>query len=71
MNLSEAGRMQLCELFRQIIQQNPPLENLSFSGFSEESDRNQNIGSFILEAILNSRIQSIKELNLESNSSWF
>ena len=33
-DLSEAGRMQLGGLFRQIIQQNPPLLTLNLSEFS-------------------------------------
>ena len=37
-DLSEEGRMQLCHLFRQIIQQNPPLETLNFDKFSEDYD---------------------------------
>ena len=32
--LSETGRMQFAGLFRQIIQQNPLLEILSFDGYS-------------------------------------
>ena len=37
--LSETGRMQLGGLFRQIIEQNPPLEVLDFKKFSAGNDR--------------------------------
>ena len=70
-SLSKAGRMQLCGLFRQIIQQNPPLEVLSFEGHIKNNDRNEDIGEFILETILSSTIKSIKDLDLSGNSSWF
>ena len=69
--LSETGRMQLCGLFRQIIQQNPPLEVLSIAGYSKNEDRSENIGEFILETILSSKIKSIKDLDLQGNPSWF
>ena len=55
-DLSEAGRMQLGCLFRQIIQQNPPLNTLNLEGFSVDIDRSKDVGEFILESILNSRI---------------
>ena len=38
--LSETGRMQLGGLFRQIIEQNPPLENLALEKYSAGNDRN-------------------------------
>ena len=69
--LSKAGRIQLGGLFRQIIQNNPPLEYLDFSKYSDKEDKTENIGEFILETILNSRISSIKHLDLSLNSSWF
>ena len=68
---SEAGRIQLGGLFRQIIQQNPPLEILSLFKYSEKEDKNENIGEFMLETILSSRIESIKDLDLSGNPSWF
>ena len=70
-DLSEEGRMQLGGLFRQIIQQNPPLEVLNLRCYSDKNDRFQNIGEFILESILDSRIKSIRHLYLALNSSWF
>ena len=54
--LSESGRIQLGGLFRQIIQQNPPLEHLSLQKYSYYHDTAENIGELILETILNSRI---------------
>ena len=55
-DLTEEGRMQFCRLFRQIIQQNPPLDTLNFDKFSEGKDIEKDVGEFILETILNSRI---------------
>ena len=69
--LSEAGRLSLVSLFRQIIQNSPPIEVLNMSGFSEGKDVNENIGELVLESLLSSRIDSIKDLNLAANSSWF
>ena len=70
-DLTEAGRLSLASLFRQIIQQNPPIEVLNMESFSEDNDVNENIGELILEALLTSRIDSIVDLNLRANSSWF
>ena len=70
-SLSEEGRMQLAYMFRQIIQQNPPLEILVMTEYSNKNDSTKDIGEFILETILSSRILSIKLLNLSYNSSWF
>ena len=56
LELSEAGRIQLGGLFRQIIQQNPPLEGLNLREYSWKQDKNENIGELMLETILSSRI---------------
>ena len=40
----------------------------SFSGYV---DINENISEIILEAILSSNIQSITDLNINENPSWF
>ena len=39
--------------------------------FSEDYDREQNIGELILEPLQSANIDSINDLNLQSNSSWF
>ena len=39
--------------------------------FSYDSDSEQNIGELILETLLSSNINSINDLNLSYNSSWF
>ena len=39
--------------------------------FSEYNDFNENIGELILETLLSSRIDSITDLSLSSNRSWF
>ena len=40
-------------------------------GFSCNLDRNENIGELVLEILLGSNIDSISNLNLDRNSSWF
>ena len=40
-------------------------------GFSGDNDVNENIGEVVLEALLTSNINSIVDLNLEDNKSWF
>ena len=61
----------MVSLFRQIIQHNPDIQVLNMKYFSEYSDRDENIGELILEALLNSNIESINDLNLFFNPSWF
>ena len=61
----------MVSLFRQIIQQNPPLQSLSITSFGPMIEINENNGELILEILLNSNIESITNLNLGSNSSWF
>ena len=39
--------------------------------FSDDEDRGENIGELVLECLLGSRIDSIEDLNLSSNESWF
>ena len=61
--------MSLVGLFRQIINNNPPLEVLDLNRFSNDKDIEENNGELILESLLASRIDSIKELDLGSISS--
>ena len=61
----------MVNLFRQIIQSNPPIQVLNMYAFSYNNDRDENLGELVLEALLNSNIQSITDLNLCSNGSWF
>ena len=63
-SLTEAGRLSIASLFRQIIQHNPPIEVLNISYFSHVSDVNENIGEIVLEALFTSIIDSIVGLNL-------
>ena len=70
-DLTEAGRMSIFNLFRRIIQQNPPIEVLNLWSFSSYKDKNQNIGELILETLLSSSIDSVTDLNLSDNKSWF
>ena len=65
--LSEAGRLSMVSLFRQIIQNSPPIQVLNLQKFSHDRDRNANIGELVLEAILSSNINSITDLNLVYN----
>ena len=69
--LSEEGRMSMVSLFRQITQNNPQIQTLNMDTFSVNNDREQNIGELVLESLLCSDIDSITDLNLVSNSSWF
>ena len=41
------------------------------NSFCENNDRVKNTGEFVLEALLNSNIESINDLNLYGNESWF
>ena len=68
--LSEAGKLSMSSLFRQIIQQNPPLAILNMDRFSDNNDR-ENIGEIVLEALLSYNINTITDLNFNDNSSWF
>ena len=68
--LSEAGRLSLARLFIQIIQENPPIKILNMQGFSACYDR-KNFGEIILEALLSANINSITDLNIRANRSWF
>ena len=44
---------------------------LNLVEFSGDSDREQNICEMIIETLLNSNIETISELNLSHNKSWF
>ena len=51
-------------LFRLIIQQNPQLEVLYLGAFSNDCDRDENMGEIILETLLSSNIDSITDFCL-------
>ena len=70
-SLTLETHINLAGLVRDIIQNNPPLTNLNFSQFSGDKDGNESAGSTIMEAILNSSVNSIQDLNLSNNQSWF
>ena len=61
----------MVNLFRQIIQSNPPLVTLNMHKFSREEDKKENIGELVLETLYTSNIDSITDLNLDKNGSWF
>ena len=69
--LSEVNRLSMVKLFRQIIQQSPPIQVLNMASFSDDADSEENLGELVLEALLNTNINSITTLNLSSNISWF
>ena len=69
--MSETGRLSLVNLFRQIIQNRPSIEVLNMERFSGHEDKNENIGELVLESLLSSRIESITNLDLTYNVSWF
>ena len=62
--LSEAGRLSIVTLLRQIIESNPPITVLSLNGFSMnpifhgvmDHDHDQNIGELVLEILMSSNI---------------
>ena len=62
--LTEAARLSIASMFRQIIQHNPPIEVLDMGNFSDENNDNENIGELVLEALYTSSIDSIVDLNL-------
>ena len=61
--------MNVAGLFREIIQNNPPLTHLNLKEFSY--DGSGNAGEIILEALHSSSISTIQNLNLGLNKSWF
>ena len=69
--LTEAGRLSLVSLMRQIVQCNPQITELNMSEFSSGSDKIENIGELVLEILMSSSIDSITDLDLGGNSSWF
>ena len=69
--ISEAGRLSMVTLLRQIVQRNPPITNLNLQRFSGNNDHDINIGELVLEILLNSSIDTIIDLNLSENRSWF
>lgn len=69
--LSEAGRLLMLSLFMQIIQRNPPIQVLNMEKFSGDNDRDGSNGECVLEALMSSNIESITELDLSNNESWF
>ena len=69
--LTEAGRLSMVSLLRQIVQSNPPIQVLNMNAISQSNDKDVNMGELILEALLNSNIQSITDLNFSYNRSWF
>ena len=69
--LNVEGRLSIASLFRQMVQHNPPIQVLNMESFSLNRDYNENIGELILEALLTSNIDSIINLNLRNNNSWF
>ena len=69
--LSEAGRLSIVSLFRQIFQHNPPIQVLNMKKFSADKDRGENIGELVLETLLSSNVDTITDLDLSGNSSWF
>ena len=69
--LTEAGILSLVSLLRQIVQCNPQITVLNMYRFSSDNVENENIGELVLEILMSSSIDSITDLNLRMNSSWF
>ena len=70
-DLKEAGMLSMVNLFRQIIQNNPPIEVLNMWGFSCNNDKDGSISEHVLETLFSSNIDSFTDLNLSNNESWF
>ena len=70
-DLSNTGRLSMIHLLRQILQHNPSIKVLSMSRFSRDRDVDENIGEIVLETLLSSGINSITDLDLRVNRSWF
>ena len=68
---TEQARMNVAGLFKEIIRNKPPLTHLNLENFSDKNEGIHSAGYVILEALKNSSIKTIKNLNLSSNSSWF
>ena len=60
----------MVSLFRQILQNNPPIQVLNMREFSADKDRDVNIGELVLEILLSSNVHTITDLDLSGNSSW-
>ena len=65
------GKISMVNLFRQIIQQKPPLKVLNMEKFGFYWDKDEKISELVLEILLCSNINSITDLNLCGNPSWF
>ena len=62
----------MVSLFRQIIQNNPPLHVLNMDRFSGNKDRGDlNIGELVIELLLSSNIEFITDLSIYDNLSWW
>ena len=62
--LTDEARMSLVLLFREIMQNRPPLTHLSLYDFIHLKEVNESEGDIILKALLNSSISTIQNLNL-------
>ena len=69
--LSEQGRVTMASLLRQIVLNNPLIQELNMTCFSQCEDINHNIGEFVLESLLSSNIDCVTNLNLSMNLTWF
>ena len=58
-------------LFKEIIQNNPPLSYLHLSFYHPSFKSNDSEGEIILETLLNSSITTIKDFILPNNLFWF
>ena len=64
----------MVSLFRQIVQRSPPIAVLNMQYMQElngSDDKEENMGVHVLEALLSANIETITDLNLSSNESWF
>ena len=69
--LSETGRLSIVTLLRQIVQNNPPIIVFNMVEFSRSSDHIENIGKLVFEILMSSSINSITDINFNTNEYWF
>ena len=59
----------MVSLLRQILQNNPQIQTLNMYSFSY--NQNDNAGELVLETLLDSSLDTIIDLNLGDNETWF
>lgn len=69
--MSREGQIAIFGLIRKIIELNPHLTTLNLSNFSTDDIFEESLGELVLQCLLSSSIDSIIDLDLGGNASWF